>query len=190
MNKEIWKIISGYNGRYSISNFGRVKSNSYIVYNHTGKFLKKEIIMKQAKNKKGYCRVGLINKNKKKNTHAVHRLVAQEFLENKNNYKEVNHIDENKENNRLENLEWCDRKYNVNYGNGNMKRILNTDYKAIGKKKSKPIIGICNKETKEFISISQASEFLNVSISAVSKCLHGKIKKVHGWSFVEKNKLK
>ena len=104
--KEIWKDKKDYEGHYQVSNFGRVKSIKF----------GKEIILKQSKDKKtGYLHVVLCKENILK-SYLVHRLVAEAFIDNPNNYKEVNHKDENKTNNVVTNLEWCDRKYNQNYG--------------------------------------------------------------------------
>ena len=104
---EIWKDIEGYENLYQVSNLGRVKS---LNYNHTGK----EKIMK-AKKDKGYLRVQLYKDGKPK-FYSVHRLVATSFLPNPNNLSQVNHIDEDKSNNIVDNLEWCSAKYNSNYG--------------------------------------------------------------------------
>lgn len=105
---EIWKNIPEYNGLYQVSNMGRVKS---LNYKGTGK----EKILKPATNKEGYLRVGLCKDGKRKRFR-IHRLVAIHFIPNPNNLPEVNHIDENKTNNCVENLEWCDRVYNINHG--------------------------------------------------------------------------
>ena len=101
---EIWKDKKDYEGHYQVSNFGRVTSIKF----------GKEILLKQ-KIKGGYCSVNL-SKNGIIKTYYVHRLVAEAFIPNPNNYKEVNHKDECKTNNVVTNLEWCDRKYNQNYG--------------------------------------------------------------------------
>ena len=112
--QEIWKDIEGYEGLYQVSNFGRVKSlDRYVLRNGNSLFVK-GIVWSQLNNR-GYLAVRLCNSGKYKN-YLVHRLVACAFVENLNNYTEVNHIDENKHNNHFDNLEWCDRKYNVNYG--------------------------------------------------------------------------
>lgn len=100
----IWKDIENYEGIYSISNNGIVKS-----------FYKgKERLLKQTRDKDGYCFVGLF-KNKKNKMSRVHRLVAQAFIPNPNKLPEINHIDENKQNNNVDNLEWCTHKYNSTY---------------------------------------------------------------------------
>lgn len=99
---EIWKEIEGYEGLYEVSNLGNVKSLI------SGK------ILKPKKDKDGYLYVGLYQQGKQK-AHKVHRLVAQTFLNTQNTYTEVNHKDEDKTNNIVDNLEWCTRSYNVNY---------------------------------------------------------------------------
>ena len=101
------KILNGWENMYQISNLGRVKS---LNYNRTGK----EQIIKSHKRKDGYVQVCLC-RNKKITTYKLHRLVAETFLENPNNLPCVNHKDENKENNQISNLEWCDKVYNINY---------------------------------------------------------------------------
>lgn len=98
---EVIKEIKGFEGRYTISNKGIVRSLL------TGK------IMKQGITRFGYARINLRYPNSRKfKSFLVHRLVAGNFLPNPNNYKEVNHIDCNRLNNNLDNLEWCDRSYN------------------------------------------------------------------------------
>lgn len=104
---EEFKDIEGFEGLYQISNQGRVKS---LANDKT----KKEKILKSGKNKDGYLLINLWKNGKVKN-YRVHRLVAQAFLPNPNNLSEVNHKDENKTNNNVNNLEWCDRQYNAEY---------------------------------------------------------------------------
>ena len=118
MSEEIWKDIEGYEGLYQVSNFGRIKSLPR--YHKTkSSYCSKERILKTIHNDRGYEMVGL-SKNWKKKKIFVHRLVAETFIENPNNYKQVNHINEmEKDNNTVENLEWCNCKYNCNYGTRN-----------------------------------------------------------------------
>lgn len=106
---EVWKDIDGYDGRYQVSNLGNVRSIRVGEHNHT-------IILKPMIQKNGYLYVALWKDNKKKNK-LIHRLVALAFVDNPNDYSEVNHKDENKENNVANNLEWCEHLYNMNYGN-------------------------------------------------------------------------
>lgn len=105
---EQWKPVEGYEGLYEISNLGRVKS---LNYNHTGK----ERILKPIKNIWGYLQVNLCRNGKVKRFF-VHRLVASAFLPNPEGFEQVNHIDENKTNNVVSNIEWCSRWYNMHYG--------------------------------------------------------------------------
>lgn len=125
MEEEIWKDIEGYEGIYQVSNLGRVKSLSkYVNYRDGRKRFYPEKILALGiggKNHKiegyGYYHVGLTNKEGKYTSKNVHRLVAKAFVKNPDpeNFKEVNHIDKNKLNNRADNLEWCDRKTNNHY---------------------------------------------------------------------------
>lgn len=93
--KEIWKDIVGFEGLYQISNYGNIKS---FVKNNKGKPMKQRIL-------RNYMSIGL-TKNKKQYTFFVHRLVAETFIPNPNNFPCVNHIDGDKLNNSINNLEW------------------------------------------------------------------------------------
>lgn len=118
---EIWKCIKGYENLYEISSYGNVKSLARIVY-HKGKnqyYTKNEFIMRQSK-RGDYLRVGL-HKDGKCITFSVHRLVALNFIDNPNNLKTVNHINEIKTDNRVENLEWMSIKDNTTYSVGGAK---------------------------------------------------------------------
>lgn len=116
--EEIWKDIEEYEGLYQVSNLGNVKSLERTRISKCGSIANvKERILKPANNR-GYLMVVLC-KNGKLKTYSIHRLVAQAFLDNPNNYEQINHIDEDKTNNNVSNLEWCDAKYNINYGTRN-----------------------------------------------------------------------
>ena len=129
MNNEIWKPIKGYEGKYEVSNLGRVKS---LNYNRT----KKEKILKPILSHNGYLLVKL-SKNGKTKNFRINRLVIESFLPDKSTFKsmpdedrknidldelKVNHKDENIKNNNISNLEWCTHKYNMNYGTINERR--------------------------------------------------------------------
>lgn len=169
MTEEIWKDIEGYEGKYQVSNLGNIRS---LNYNHTK-------IRKLYIDENGYKKITL-SKNCKLKTLKVHRLVAQAFISNHNNYTEVNHIDENPSNNCVENLEWCTRSYNVNYG----KR---TD------KQKKYLCKSINQYSKdgEFIKrwdcIRDIERELGYSHQNISMCANGKYKSSHGfiWRYKE-----
>lgn len=110
---EVWRDIEGFEGIYQVSNLGRVRGLDRIVEQTNGKQKRyKEKIKKQSITNDGYMYVSLCSKR-----YLVHRLVAETFLPNTDNLPEVNHIDENKTNNKVDNLEWCDRRYNLIYSN-------------------------------------------------------------------------
>ena len=109
---EVWKDISGYDGRYQVSNFGRVRSYARERYSEP-------LILKSIHDSDGYCCVNLCYAEKgiRGRLTKVHRLVAKAFIDNPNNLPEINHKDEDKTNNRADNLEWCTTRYNLTYGN-------------------------------------------------------------------------
>lgn len=119
---EIWKDIKGYEGLYQISNLGRVKNYERKVRicrrGYEGLRIHKERIMKPSINNRGYAFVSLCKDGKYK-TKFVHRMVAENFISNPNNYPCVNHKDENPLNNSIDNLEWCTYAYNNAYGGRN-----------------------------------------------------------------------
>lgn len=113
--KEEWKDVVGFEGYYKVSNLGNVISLRR-------KFMRTEHLMSPAVTPYGYA-VVCLRKPDIKTTVKVHRLVAQAFIPNPDNLPQVNHKDEDKLNNCVDNLEWCDSKYNINYGTVVQRRI-------------------------------------------------------------------
>ena len=110
--KEIWLPIKDY-PNYEVSNLGRVRALKYYS-NVTKKYYDRILVLKVKTNRWGYNFVGISNRNGRKSK-IVHRLVAETFIPNVNGLREVNHIDGNKQNNRVENLEWCTRSQNLKH---------------------------------------------------------------------------
>ena len=121
MIEEIWRPIEGYEGLYEVSSYGRVRSLDR--YDNRNCFRKGKVLS-PIKDKDGYIQVSLYY-NRKMYKKYVHRIVAEAFLPNPDNLPEVNHKDEDKTNNNVTNLEWCDRKYNLSYGS-RQERYRNT----------------------------------------------------------------
>lgn len=114
---EIWKDIIGYEGLYQVSNLGNVKSIGRMLYDINKKenvIYKRDKLLKYAINHKGY-KIVKLQKCCSKKTISIHRLVALTFIPNPDNLPQVNHIDGNKQNNCVSNLEWCDNTYNHNH---------------------------------------------------------------------------
>lgn len=169
---EEWKDIDGYVGLYQISNKGRVKSLHRL--DRLGRPVQ-EKILKHGYNKDGYWQV-MLSKNGKYKTFRVHRLVAQAFIPNPNNLPEVNHIDENKENNNVENLEWCTREYNNNYGNRNKKDSEKKKINYLGTNNPRARKVKCVTTGEVFNTMKEACEKYNISNQNISKCCRGRLK--------------
>ena len=178
---EYWEDIENYEGFYQVSNYGRVKSLSRKISNGTGFYISKEKILNGHINSKGYIQVEL-----KGNPVLVHRLVAKAFIPNVDNKPQVNHIDGNKANNRVENLEWCTNSENQihAYKNG-----LNIHSGKSGRPKKK----VCQIDLKTgkiiniFNSIAEARRSLGVSKDNISQVCNGKRHKClgYGWKYFE-----
>lgn len=112
--EEIWKIIEGYEN-YSISNLGRIKKGDIKVINENREVSYKPVLLNPSTNAHGYKKVSIRDNEGNRKTHLIHRLVAIAFIPNPNNYKIINHKNEIKKDNRVDNLEWCTTNYNIAY---------------------------------------------------------------------------
>lgn len=160
---EIWKTIMGCEGKYQISNLGRVKSLCR----------KKGAILKTRINEFGYEIVGISRHGKRKNIR-VHRLVAEAFIFNPNGFPCVNHKDENKSNNNVENLEWCTYQYNNTYGNRIKKQLAVTGKPVVQKSIGGRFIAV-------YPSMAQAQKNTGVDFRNISKCCVGRHKTAGGY---------
>ena len=174
---EEWKKIKGYEGKYQVSNEGRIKS---LGNNKT----RKEKVLKPAKNKDGYLFVKLY-KNCEYKKYFIHRLVATAFISNPNNLPQVNHKDEDKTNNNVNNLEWCNAKYNVNYGTRNERVAHKLSKLNINNpKRSKKVL--CIETNIIYESVNEAARQTKIDCGGISRACNGKLKTAGGyyWKYV------
>lgn len=149
MNKEEeieeWRDVLGFEGRYQISNFGRLKTLTRVVIEPRRSYVRQGKIMNKYTNRDGYYRVKLYNGDASFKNESVHRLVAETFIGNPNNLPEINHIDGNPFNNHVSNLEFCTKEHNVKhaYSTGLKKRENYTgEGNACSKLKKEQVIAI------------------------------------------------
>lgn len=211
---EEWKDIKGFEGLYQISSFGRVKSLARIIKRNYNNYTVKEKILKLGESK-GYKQVCLC-KDKRIYWKQVHRLVAEAFINNPNNYPCINHKDENPSNNSVTNLEWCTYSYNNTYNNLAKRRISkvdfkkrtqntdwnkrrlntdfakrtqNTDYVSIGLKNRKPILqfDLEGNLIKEWSGSVEVEKTLGLKSSNIRANANGSSKSAYGYVWRFKN---
>lgn len=179
---EEWRDAVGFEGLYQISNYGRIKNYP----NRTRKgvrFLTPVI-------SKNYYSVTLRDHSHRMVKRRVHQMVAMAFLPNPNGYVIINHKDENKLNNHVDNLEWCTPKYNVNYGTGRKRAAESCSRSTTGKSKPhlyKQVDAFDENDlfVGTFESLQEASSETGVNYKNISAVLHGKRKLAGGlvWRF-------
>lgn len=174
--KEEWKPIKGYEGIYEVSNLGAIRSVDRLTRSNRYKdvrYTKQGRLLHPYTNKRGYKRATLIRNNEREKK-LVHRIVAETFIPNPDNKQQVNHIDGNKENNSVENLEWCSNIENIHHA-------FNTglfDNKIDGMKKK-----VERNDGEVFDSIGEAAKASGISRTAVSDSANGKIGSTRSMSF-------
>ena len=160
--EEIWKDIQGYEGMYQVSNLGKIRSlDRVVVYKNGQKHFYKGSILTPGKGVTGYLTVRLGSHGREA---GVHRFVAENFIPNIEEKSDVNHINGDKSDNRVCNLEWVNRKENM----AHCKNILK---KRTGKA---PVEVLCVEQNKIYASISDAAEKTGASISHISTIINKK----------------
>lgn len=192
MKEEIWKDIAEYEGLYQVSNLGHVRSLDRVI-----KYTNRRVVHAKSKiisgfiKKNGYISVDLYKDNKRKKFH-LHRLVGAAFIPNPENKPQINHKDENKSNNSVDNLEWMTAKENINYGTRKEKHIkATTNHPSSSKSISQYTL------TGELIEIFPSAKEIEralgfPSTSIIRCCRHRKnIQTCHGfkWEY-NKNEVK
>ena len=186
MMNEIWKDIEGYEGKYQVSSFGRVRSLDRMVPTvHNATRMVKGKTLTPWTDRYGYHHVNLWRDCKMK-SQQVHRLVAAAFIKNPDGLPEVNHKNEDKTDNRVENLEWCNTDYNINYGN-RTKKVSATRISQAILGKGVEQLTISGEHVRTYDSIREASRATGADKAVIVRCCKGKTQTAGGyrWRYLE-----
>lgn len=185
--KEIWKDIKGYEGLYQVSNLGRVKSLNHIRKNgKSGEYIQKGKVLQNLISCCRYYQVGL-SKNGSIKFLTVHRLVAEAFIPNPENKPQVNHIDGNKLNNCIDNLEWCTRSENQLHAWKNGLQMFTDNQLKSVTKNGISLVKPVNQydKNKNFIkrwsSMKEVERSLKIPNSCITDCCKGRRKTAGGY---------
>ena len=167
---EEWRDVVGWE-RYAVSSFGRVAAYSAPYKCGSRTCRRKPQILRQVQNNNAphYYKVRLSDGNGNNRSLLVHRIVAEAFLPNQDGLPYVNHKDEDSQNNRVENLEWCTQKYNCNYGTHNA-RMAKTISETAYQRRSVVQLSLDGKYIKTFPSIKDAADELCIQRASISIC--------------------
>lgn len=193
-SQESWHDIPGYEGKYQVSDLGRVKSLNYKGYTDEEHLLKTRLLGTRGQ----YLSAELYDRNGKKHNRYVHVLVAQAFIPNPNGYPCVNHKDENKLNNCVSNLEWCTYKYNSNYGTAIERMRTNLKANPDAQRQIREIAADLRKRVRgvnpttgavlAFDSAADAGRYFGTDNAAnIAASCHGRRKKAYGyiWEYTD-----
>lgn len=183
--KEVWKDIKGYDGQYIVSNLGNVRSLDRYVNTYHGPRIVLGQILKQYQGRDGYIRVAF-SKNQKHKLYMVHRLVAQAFIPNQENKPQVNHIDGNKRNNRVDNLEWATASENQLHSVrvlGNMPYNLPPMFGKDNHKTKIVIQMYGNNVIAEYYGTLEAKRKTGINDRSISACCRGEIRHAGGYEW-------
>lgn len=179
---EIWRDIKGFEGYYQVSNMGNIKTVKRIVSFGKNKRIVVEELKTLVDDKDGYKDI-ILYKNGEHRHVKVHRVVAETFIPNPKGYKEINHKNENKADNRVENLEWCSRKYNNDYGN----RTKSTRETQSVRINQYSLDGVF---IKSWLGARIIERVLGFSNANIIKCCKGKAHTAYGfiWKYADEDK--
>jgi hypothetical protein len=179
--KEVWKPVPGYESLYLVSNMGRIKSLPRLVSQKYRPHMTRETVLRPQTRRHGYLSVWLYRDGTKRQE-SVHRIVAEVFCEKLPGRNEVNHINEDKQDNRAENLEWCTHKANVNSGTVQRRRserIINNPARS----KKIAQITLEGKLVRVWPSLAEASRN-GFASGNISKCARGSSQYSHAYGYL------